>query len=254
RWRNWLLKNSLRLNLRPGFAFDKDSLPTTLNGIAALSSEQFISLRNYMTSLDTRDLELVICLDCTASMGGELSQAQGDLDAMLLFLGDVVKTLRVGLVAYRDHNADFETRAQDLTSDFSAVRRALWMLSADEGGDSPEAVHAAMKRALYELSWTHDADKVLVVVGDAPPHVGFGAACVRMAEIAAQSGNLTTHTVQAKGKPVKHFEDIAAAGGGTCLSLDEQDSLVVELAGLSVTEQFRAQFREFFRVYLELCR
>ncbi|MCA9295098.1 MAG: HEAT repeat domain-containing protein, partial [Phycisphaerales bacterium] len=34
RWRNWLLKNSLRLNLRPGFAFDKESLPTTVNGIA----------------------------------------------------------------------------------------------------------------------------------------------------------------------------------------------------------------------------
>jgi hypothetical protein len=254
RWRTWLLKNTLRLNLQPVFAFDKDAAPTSVNGIAALSSEQFIGLRNYMTALDTRDLELVICLDCTASMGGELSQAQGDLDAMLLFLGDIVKSLRVGLVAYRDHNADFETKTQDLTTDFGAVRRALWTLSADEGGDTPEAVYPAMKRALYEFTWTRDADKVLVVVGDAPPHVGFGTACVRMAEAAARTANLTTHTVQAKGEPVKHFEEIAAAGGGTCLSLDEHDSLVVELAGLSVTEQFRDQFREFFRVYLEVCR
>ncbi|MEM7229072.1 MAG: vWA domain-containing protein [Planctomycetota bacterium] len=254
RWRTWLLKNTRVISLQPGFAFDKGAPPTELNAIAALSPDRFTALRDYMDTLHDRDVELVVCLDCTASMGKELSQAQGELDAMTLFLSDIVRSLRVGLVAYRDRRDDFETRALDLTNVYSEVRRALWTLSADQGGDSPEAVHPAMKRAVFEMSWSTDAEKMLVIVGDAPPHVGYGEACINMARNAARDGNLVTHTVEAKGKPVKHFKEIARAGGGDCISLEDQSSLVVELAGLSVTEQYRSQFREFFRIYLRLCR
>jgi len=253
-WRRWLMKYGRRDGIRSGHAFPPEEPPTGVDGIAALSSEQFVSLRNYLANLDERELELVVCLDTTASMRGELAQAQGELDAMVGFLDELLGGVRIGLVAYRDRTASFETKTLDLTNDVVAVRGALWSLSADEGGDSREAVYRAMRTGVYNMNWTADAEKVLIVVGDAPPHVGYGSKCADIARTAARSGGLITHTVQAKGKPVDHFETIAAAGGGSCVTLDEHDALVVELAGLTVSGQYRESFQRFFQTYMDECR
>ena len=94
---------------------------------------------------------------------------------------------------------------------------------------------------------------MLVLIGDAPPRVGTGALCARLAQRGAQA-ELTTHVIQAEGKLVKHFPEIAKAGGGRCLSLADGDSLIVEIAGLTLGERFQDELREFFETYLELCR
>jgi len=93
-----------------------------------------------------------------------------------------------------------------------------------------------------------------VLVGDAPPHVGFGGSCIDMAERAQRDSQVTTHVIEAEGKEVKHFPEIAKAGGGRCVPLDDDDSLVAEITGLTLAERYEQEFREFFRVYLELCR
>jgi hypothetical protein len=96
---------------------------------------------------------------------------------------------------------------------------------------------------------------VLVLVGDGPPHVGRGLQCAQMAEWAAGEG-VTTHTIQADTRGVKHFPAIAEAGSGRCVSLSGGggDPLIIEIAGLTFGERFEDALREFFRAYLELCR
>ena len=67
---------------------------------------------------------------------------------------------------------------------------------------------------------------------------------------------LVTHTIQADRRTVKHFAEIAEAGGGRCVSLPEEgsDTLIVEVAGLALGGRFDDSLREFFRTYLYLCR
>ncbi|MHC4141038.1 MAG: vWA domain-containing protein [Planctomycetota bacterium] len=197
----------------------------------------------------------MICLDCTASMSGELSEAQGGIDDLMFFAGDVVSSLRVALVAYRDRRDEFETKAWDFTDDIDLARRRLWTLTADGGGDSPEAVYPALRTAYGKLDWMPRHTKVLVLVGDGPPHVGRGMQCAHMAGWAAGQG-VTTHVIEADTRGVKHFPEIAAAGGGRCVSLSNRggDSLIIEIAGLTFGERFEDALREFFRTYLELCR
>jgi Mg-chelatase subunit ChlD len=158
------------------------------------------------------------------------------------------------VVGYRDQRDEWETQYWDFTGDVDAARAALWRLSADGGGDFPEAVFPAMKLAFTKLSWRNESTKVLVLVGDAPPHIGFGTQCVDMAERARASAQVTTHAIQVEGKEVKHFPEIAKAGGGRCVSLEDDDSLMAEIAGLTLADRYEEEFREFFRVYLELCR
>jgi hypothetical protein len=254
RWQRWLLKTGRSFALRPAFAVDASGAPAPLSGIAALPDERFAALEDYLGDLGTREVDLAICIDCTASMSGELAAAQAGIDDLMRFVGDVTADLRVGLVAYRDRNdRDFETKGWDLTHDVEAVRRRLWSLSAAGGGDRREAVHPALDLAFTRLSWDPDRVLVLVLVGDAPPHVGFGAHCVALARRGAEK-ELTTHVIQASPREIDHFAAIAEAGGGECVVLEEDDRLVPRIAGLAIGDAFEEELRELFAIYLELCR
>ena len=186
-------------------------------------------------------------------MSGEIAAAQGGIDDLMLFVGDVVSTLRMGIVAYRDRRDKFETRAWDFTTSIDEARARLWQLEADGGGDRRESVYEAMQRAYTGLTWMKDHTKVMILIGDAPPHVGRGAGCIDLAGRAAQV-LVTTHVIQCEGEDVQHFAEIAEAGGGTCVSLEDDDLLIPEIAGLTIGGVFEDEFREFFDMYLWLCR
>ena len=254
RWRKWLRKAGRHFPLHAAMALPFSG-SVTPGLMASLDPQQFADLEGYIDELGKRSVDLAICLDCTASMGAELADAQGGIDDLMVFAGDVVHTLRVGMVAYRDRRDEFETKGWDFTTDIDVVRSRLWSLGAAGGGDKPEAVYKALKLAYGKLSWQGDHTRILVLIGDAPPHVGYGTACIQMAGHAGEQG-LVTHTIEADNREVKHFAQIAAAGGGRCVSLPDggNDSLIVEIAGLTLGERFENPMREFFRAYLELCR
>jgi Mg-chelatase subunit ChlD len=256
RWQHWLRRSGQRFAVYPALSVSASSdAPLEAGVLSGLDPERFAPLESYIDNLSQRSVDLVICLDCTASMSGELAEAQGGVDDLMLFAGDVVSSLRVALVAYRDRRDQFETKAWDFTADIDLARRRLWSLTADGGGDSPEAVYSALRTAYGRLNWMPRHTKVLVLVGDGPPHVGRGVQCARMAKWAAGEG-VTTHTIQADTRGVKHFPEIAVAGGGRCVSLSDRggDPLIIEIAGLTLGERFEDALREFFRTYLELCR
>ncbi len=254
RWRKWLRKAGRQFPLHAATAQPLGG-SLTPGLMASLDPQQFADLEGYIDELGKRSVDLAICLDCTASMGAELADAQGGIDDLMVFAGDVVHTLRVGMVAYRDRRDEFETKGWDFTTEIDVVRTRLWSLGAAGGGDTPEAVYKALKLAYGKLSWHPDNTRILVLIGDAPPHVGYGTACIQMAGHAGQQG-LVTHTIEADKREVKHFAQIAAAGRGRCVSLPDggDDSLIVEIAGLTLGERFENAMREFFRTSLELCR
>ncbi|MCI0674345.1 MAG: HEAT repeat domain-containing protein [Phycisphaerales bacterium] len=253
-WQHWLLKTGRGLAIHECLSPPQKGQRVQPSQLAALEPEQFSGLEDYMTKLGERQIDLAICLDCTASMSGEIAAAQAGIDDMMLFVSGLVESARMGLVAYRDQKDEFETKAWDFTNDLDALRKNLWQLSAEGGGDHPEAVYPAMKLACMQLGWRAESAKILILVGDAPPHVGFGARCVSLAERAREQSKLTVHAIQAENKEVKHFAEIAAAGGGRCVSLEDDDLLMAEIAGLTLGDRYRDELREFFQIYLELCR
>lgn len=120
------------------------------------------------------ELDVVFLVDETGSMGAYIEQVKSRLLDIIdaLRSAPLCKSLRLGLVSYRDHPPEddtFVSRVVPLTADVASIREGVERMQARGGGDAPEAV----TDGLYDvarLEWRTRASRVVVWVGDAPPH------------------------------------------------------------------------------------
>jgi hypothetical protein len=84
-------------------------------------------------------------------------------------------TLRYALIKYRDHppqDSTFVTEVYPFTDNIEIMKQNVDTMTANGGGDGPEAVSAALHEVNH-LEWRPNATKVCVLISDAPPH-GLG--------------------------------------------------------------------------------
>ncbi len=272
RWREWMRKHSTNPGYEGAFIVPRGepgSRRAPLNAVARLDAPDFVQMEVYLGAFATKSIDLAILIDCTASMSGELAQAQGGADDLLGFLSGCSASLRTAVAGYRDAHDRWEISAFDFTSDPLIARKNLWALTAEGGGDEPESLYRAMRETLTQASWRPDAgnasssaeatspERVMIIIGDAPPHVGEGTKCEELAKSAAERG-MRIYTIQAHAaedaKDVKWFPEIALAGGGRSVRLGDEDSLTAEIAQLTLGDRFHDELGEFFSVYRSLCR
>lgn len=180
-------------------------------------------------------LELCIVMDHTGSMGPVIGAAKVGAARLIKQLQAYVPRFRAGLVTYDD---GARMRAT-LTSDPAILRKALDKVGAGGGGDLEEGVDKGIRLALAQgrLGWSQRAYRVIVVVGDAPPHEGDVMRLFKMLRTARDDvlydKPVVVHTVSTKDLPVLHFPQIAAAGGGQHVTLRQTGRLVEELVLLT---------------------
>jgi hypothetical protein len=118
-------------------------------------------------------VDIAFVVDATGSMGDEIRYLQAELADIISHVSEKYKevNLRLGSVFYRDHGDEYLTRPLDFQTDPSVLLRFIKNQSAMGGGDTPEAVDAALTSALNDLHWKEGARaKILFLVLDAPPH------------------------------------------------------------------------------------
>ncbi len=117
------------------------------------------------------DLDLVLAVDTTASMGRVIDDVKRNLQGLIANLAARGASTRIGVVAYRDVGDTYVTQPFPLTALDEAGVRALTAfvggLRAEGGGDWPEAVDAALAAA-SSMAWRPGAAASIVVIGDAP--------------------------------------------------------------------------------------
>jgi hypothetical protein len=126
----------------------------------------------FLKTLFADNVDLVVCLDLTKSMGKDLAALKTDL---LPGLADTVAGLtnfRLGLVEYRDYGETLITRPFALSPDPKVWIREVSASEAMGGGDIPEAVIEAMDAglSLFDKEPKEGIKRVLVIFGDAPQH------------------------------------------------------------------------------------
>ena len=119
------------------------------------------------------DLDLVLAVDTTGSMGGVLTDVKLNLTQLVSTLRGVGAGVRVGIVAYKDL-CDREVVSPlplQLLDDagFATVTAFIASLSASGGCDWPEKMDLALATATA-MAWRSDVPASIVVIADAPAH------------------------------------------------------------------------------------
>lgn len=132
--------------------------------------------RNAAFDGSTGGLDLLLVVDTTGSMETYLSEIRRQLLGMISELRAHVDDVRWGVVAFKDHGSEgqddhYLTQTLPFTSALGALAAFMSSpkLAPGIGGGGAEAVECALKAA-NEFSWRGGARKVLVLVGDKPPH------------------------------------------------------------------------------------
>ncbi|MBX3472348.1 MAG: VWA domain-containing protein [Planctomycetes bacterium] len=180
-------------------------------------------------------LDIAILLDTTGAMGAYAAHLARRLAATIAAVEARAGDVRLGAVAFKDHGAEGEdeaylTRTLPLTPDRARALDffASPALAPGVGGGGAEAVECAL-RAARGLRWREEARRVVVLVGDKPPHgAGLDAlhACPEHVdyreevEALARRG-VALHAVHVGGHLVtgRVFEFMAARTGGACVAL-----------------------------------
>ena len=92
------------------------------------------------------------------------------------YLNDDVDVLKLGIVAYRDHdqegieNSYVSSILCDLTDEYNDFRKALYEIKCVGGDDECEAVIDGLHEAVNLISWREDSIKLLYHICGSPPH------------------------------------------------------------------------------------
>jgi len=279
-WRQWLAQQPRTWELPtpgpPAHALQTVSL------IAQADAETFARLRDYMGALRQRDLEMAIAIDATNSMTPVIDQVKADVDALILFLSDISATMRLGLLAYRDHdNPGRLVEAHPFSTNLESLRNFLFGLQTPGGATYPEAVLAGID-ACRQFEWNVQAEREVILIGDAPPHDHEASDLRRLLAHFVDNG-FTVHAVHVPMEwprgyvqslpparaqqqeswredyniaTCKAFSEIAALGGGKLVELDtgSQSDLVRSVMRLTIEKNWWPYFDEFYDAYLDLCR
>jgi hypothetical protein len=118
-------------------------------------------------------IDLAFCVDLTSSMTPFIEAARAQMHHILKGVRTTPDVdLRVAIVGYRDHGSLPVTELHPFEADTHETRKvldALKVQSPRENTDAAEAVFSGLVACL-DLAWREGAYKVVVLVGDAPPH------------------------------------------------------------------------------------
>ncbi len=186
-----------------------------------------------------RRVEAVFVLDTTGSMTELIEGAKKKIWSIANSIIDQNPgaEIRMGLVAYRDIGDDYVTRHYPLTTDIQGLYAHLLSFKADGGGDTPESVNEALDVAVTKLGWSDKnqvkADRILFLVGDAPPHMDYkqDRKYPEVIKDAVKKG-IIVNTVQAgnSSETRKFWTKMATLGNGDYLTIPQDGGAVVVIA------------------------
>ena len=121
--------------------------------------------------------DIVIALDATGSMKDDLATLRTEWVPKLREQMKSFDQFRIGLLLYRDYGGDYmyrklPVRYFEFTDDLEQFIKSLnsFRIVGNEGGDKPEAVYEALYASLDFYPWDDDAQRKIILIGDAEPH------------------------------------------------------------------------------------
>lgn len=174
---------------------EKEEIPILTDDYNPVASAKFSEISDFLTyskgpetivddimaALDNINpknmVDVVFAIDATGSMKDDIEQLRKEWIPRLIDSLKDFKDIRFGLLLYRDYGDNFKyknlpVKFFDFTEDIGIFNKNLngFKINGKEGGDIPEAVYEALYASLEFYAWRQDAQKKIILIGDAEPH------------------------------------------------------------------------------------
>ena len=157
------------------------------------------------TFVNAEKLDIVFAIDATGSMKDDIEKLREDLIPEIKRIFSKEKDVRIAVLFYRDYGDTFKymdlpVKCFDFTRSLKTFKEQLYSIKilGREGGDIPEAVYEAMFAASEFYKWRRDAQKEIILIGDAEPHPvprGTGKYSKGYVISLAESKNIKIHSI-----------------------------------------------------------
>jgi hypothetical protein len=153
-----------------------------------------------------KNVNVVFAIDTTGSMKDDIAVLRKEFVPKLIDKLKDFGKLRLGLLLYRDYGDNYKyndlpVKFYDFTENPDELIKNLnsFKIYGTEGGDIPEAVYEALYASLMFYKWDMNAQKKIILIGDAEPHPkprGIKIKCTKdLIENIAQVKDITIDTV-----------------------------------------------------------
>lgn len=118
-------------------------------------------------------IDLLVSFDTTGSMYPVLSQVRRDVEQFVSNMFSEFSDLRLGIIAhgdYCDKDNPYTIRFMDFTRDEDRLCKFVRETDKTYGGDADECYELVLNVAHTQASWRSDADRIMIMIGDASPH------------------------------------------------------------------------------------
>ncbi|NIZ19821.1 VWA domain-containing protein [Entomospira culicis] len=123
----------------------------------------------------TGTTKVVFAIDTTVSMKQVMPYVQREfLPTLIQELQQ--KPIQIGFVLYRDYEdarkGAYLTKilGTGFTRDAKVIEQHIKSITVGGGHDIPEAVYEAIERAVQDFDWSGAQNRIIIQIGDAPPH------------------------------------------------------------------------------------
>ena len=177
--------------------------------------------------VNSQQIDIVFVLDATGSMDSELNTLKAGLDEISVQLSRLPGTIaiRYGLVVYRDGAKSSSTQLFALTDSWPAFTQNITAVTALGGGDYAEDLSNGYYQAVTGMAWNPEANKLIILLGDAPPHQDSeNEALLNEALAVAAAQGIKTFTVGSDGlnaAGITIYQEIAQTQNGRFLFISE---------------------------------
>ena len=118
-------------------------------------------------------MDLLVSFDTTGSMYPVLSQVRREVEQFIKDMFAEFADLRLGIIAhgdYCDKDNPYTIRFMDFTRDEDRLCKFVKETAQTYGGDADECCELVLNVAHTQASWRSDADRIMIMIGDASPH------------------------------------------------------------------------------------
>jgi hypothetical protein len=211
------------------------------------------------TTAGSSKIQLCFACDSTGSMYEVFSQAISSIKQIL----NEIKITKpeASFIAYKNHGDEeyFDNEkafiASPWTENFSEIYALLSKIKSNGGGDGLTVLEDVLQYLVIHGGWKKDSKKILVIIGDMPPHgvidsinkcpngISYKEQVASLKDMGVTiysvfcSTNDLSSTFSARKKKVYDFYKwIANETGGKCLSLEEMHEITVMLKAICIKE------------------